>query len=106
MRTGPSAAPANQPDPGACRMNGAGEERNLTTEIAPEPVPTQLKQKAQWLCWRGEWSKGKKKLNKVPKTSKRKAASSTDEGTWTTFENAVDAVDTRGLDGIGFAGLG
>jgi hypothetical protein len=87
-------------------MNGAGEERNLTTEIAPEPVPTQLKQKAQWLCWRGEWSKGKKKLNKVPKTSKRKAASSTDEGTWTTFENAVAAVDTRGLDGIGFAGLG
>jgi hypothetical protein len=87
-------------------MSSDREQRGFIAETTPEHVPAQLKQKDQWLCYRGEWSKGKKKLNKVPKTSKGTAASSTDKGTWTTFENAVGAVGTRGLDGIGFAGLG
>src|SRR5215216_360722 len=87
-------------------MSSAREGRNLTIEIAPENIPDKLKQHDHWLCYRGEWSKGKKKLNKIPKTAKGTAASSTDEGTWTTFENAAAAAGTRGLDGVGFAGLG
>jgi hypothetical protein len=87
-------------------MSSAGEGRNLAIEIAPKNIPDKLKQHDHWLCYRGEWSKGKKKLNKIPKTAKGTAASSTDEGTWTTFENAAAAAGTRGLDGVGFAGLG
>ncbi len=87
-------------------MSSAGKDRDFAVEIAPGNVPEQLKQKDQWVCWRGEWSKKKKKLNKPPKTTDGAPASSTDNTTWTTFENAVDAVGYRRLDGIGFAGLG
>ncbi len=87
-------------------MSSADKDRGFAVEIAPGGVPEELKQKDQWLCWRGEWSEKKKKLNKVPKTAKGTVASSTDKDTWTTFENAVNAVGHRRLDGIGFAGLG
>ena len=87
-------------------MSIAGEGRGLTKEIVPENIPKEFDPYPHWHCWHGKWNRAKSKLNKVPKTTEGKAASSTDESTWTTLSNAVAAVGTRGLDGIGFAGLG
>jgi hypothetical protein len=91
---------------GPVDMSIAGEARGLTTEIAPENIPKEFDPYPHWLGWHGEQNKAKNKLNKIPKTTEGKAASSTDPSTWTTLSKAVAAVGARGLDGIGFAGLG
>ncbi len=74
--------------------------------IEPEGIPDRLKERDQWLCWRGVWDEEKKKLNKVPKKTDGTAGSSTNEATWTTFEKAISTVRDGDLDGIGFAGMG
>src|SRR5215207_4108332 len=86
-------------------MQAADTTGNFTRRIALEPMPDQLKQEDQWLCWRGVWDEAKQKLNKVPKTAAGTWASSTNPKTWATFKDAVGAVGSHGLDGIGFAGL-
>jgi hypothetical protein len=73
--------------------------------IQPENIPDALKQKDQWVNWRGEWDEAKQKLNKVPRKFDGTAGSSTDETTWATFDECLRAVGTKNLDGIGFAGL-
>ncbi len=79
---------------------------NSVYRIEPENIPKQLAQRDQWLCWRGVRDE-EKKLNKVPKKADGTAGSSTNEDTWTTLKDALEAVERkRTLDGIGFAGMG
>ncbi len=73
--------------------------------IEPENIPSPLRERDQWLCWRGVWDETKQKLNKVPKSVDGTAASSTNEETWTTLDKALHAVDGSRLHGIGFAGM-
>jgi hypothetical protein len=87
-------------------MQATDTTGNSIRRIAPACVPERLKLEDKWLCWRGVWDQAKQKLNKVPKTVFGTAGSSTNPETWATFEDAVGAVGSRGLDGIGFAGLG
>lgn len=66
--------------------------------IAVENIPLELRQHAQWVCWRYEDHGGKP--TKVPycvRTGSK--ASSTNPETWCTFDEAVAA---KGFDGIGF----
>lgn len=80
-------------------------------------IPLELRQLAQWVCWRLELREGSEKPTKVPYTPRPggKKASSTDAATWGTFEEAcgaplnnVDAVpegtdiSQTGFNGIGF----
>jgi hypothetical protein len=75
------------------------------TQIVEENIPEELQELDQWVCWRGEWSESKEKLNKVPKQHNGNAASSTDESTWTTFGVALAAAREKARFGIGLAGL-
>lgn len=65
-------------------------------------IPEELKSVKKWICWRGEYDpKHPEKPRKIPinpHTGGR--ASSTDPGTWTTFEHAV--MKSRRYSGIGF----
>jgi hypothetical protein len=79
--------------------------RDFTT-ILEENIPTELQELDQWVCWRGDWSESKEKLNKVPKQPNGNAASSTDESTWTAFGVALTAAREKARFGIGLAGLG
>ena len=69
----------------------------------PENVPYALRGLPHWVCWAYTWSRWKKKWDKVPRQIDGAFASSTDAGTWCTFERAVSAVRTRvrDFDGIG-----
>src|SRR5215203_5948822 len=73
------------------------------TEVVEENIPEGLKGIPQWVNWRGEWSG--EKLNKPPKQPNGNAASSTDERTWSPFDQALSAARKRKRYGVGFAGL-
>ncbi|MFB9825220.1 phage/plasmid primase, P4 family [Halobaculum roseum] len=68
-------------------------------------VPSTLKEREQWICWREEERDSQDKPTKVPiNPTAGDYASATDADTWTTFEQAREAhagarVDT---DGLGF----
>lgn len=60
-----------------------------------ENIPEELKRVPQWVCWQGQ--------AKIPKNPfNGQNARSNDPKTWGTFEQAVKACDTFGLDGLGF----
>jgi primase-polymerase (primpol)-like protein len=64
-------------------------------------IPEELRQRPQWLVWKLEERNGK--LTKVPYIAGGVGrASSTDSLTWSTFEEAVQALETGRYAGIGF----
>src|SRR4051812_33608494 len=78
-----------------------------SAEVNPERIPEDLKQIDQWVCWRAQWNEEKDKFTKRPKKFTGDPGSSTAPDNWTTFDKALAAYKRRrGLDGIGFAGLG
>jgi putative DNA primase/helicase len=65
-----------------------------------ENVPQELTERPQWVCWRLEERQGK--LTKVPYTPDGSRASSTNLKTWSTFDEAMNAYELAGYDGVGF----
>ena len=64
-------------------------------------VPSCLRERAQWVCW--SYIERGGKTTKCPISPiKGGNASSTDPATWSTFEQAIAACQTAGLEGIGF----
>ena len=65
-------------------------------------VPSRLRELPQWVCWRHLMRGGKATKCPMCPTKPRKA-SSTDQATWSTFEQAVAACrSSEGLAGVGF----
>jgi len=64
-------------------------------------VPEELQVRNQWTCWRLEERNGK--TTKVPyNAASGHRASSTDSATWASYEEAVEAVEDGGYNGVGF----
>lgn len=55
-----------------------------------------LKKLKQWVCWDGRTGR------KLPICPRGGAGSSTDSNTWGTYEEAVEATNVNGYDGVGF----
>ena len=75
----------------------------LTTTGAHEPehIPAELRVLPQWVGWRQEQRGGKS--TKVPVNAHTgELASSTDPATWSSFDDALTAVERHGCDGVGF----
>jgi hypothetical protein len=79
--------------------------------VLPDNIPAELKERAQWVCWRYVWNpdkkrkdgKGKGDWDKPPLNVRNGwAASSTKPATWGTFADALAAYEQGGYDGIGF----
>lgn len=72
----------------------------------PEPVPNELRDRDQWICWRYGWDDDRDEWTKKPiDPSTGRVDSATDPDTWTSFAEAVayhDRDDTD-TDGLGFA---
>ena len=60
-----------------------------------ENIPSELQKVANWVCWQGE-----AKIPKNPHNGHN--AKSNDKETWGTFEQAIEACDQYGFDGLGF----
>jgi putative DNA primase/helicase len=72
--------------------------------LSVDVIPDALRMRPQWVAWRYETrpGPGEPKPTKVPYNPRHGGkASSTDPGTWSTFDNVVLAAD-NGYDGIGF----
>lgn len=70
--------------------------------VNPEAIPEELKNLAQWVCWRLQTA-SKGKPTKVPYQPNGRNASTTDKSTWAPFETCFNAYkDGKGFDGIGF----
>ena len=66
-----------------------------------EHIPAELRERPQWVGWRQELRAGKS--TKVPVNAHTgELASSTDPSTWSSFDDAVTAVERHGCDGVGF----
>ena len=66
------------------------------------PAIEELRGYDQWVCWRGEERAGGK-TSKVPCRPDGGSASSTDERTWSSFDEALQAAsENASLEGIGF----
>lgn len=65
-------------------------------------IPADLRERRQWVVWRAETRNGKE--TKVPyrSSSPDVRASTTDAGTWATFEQTAAAVERVKADGLGF----
>jgi hypothetical protein len=73
--------------------------------IKANRIPKELKSIPQWLIWREEMVPKKDKRTKVPYNPKAKGlvhAKSNDPKTWGTFEQALQSLKEKKLDGIGF----
>ncbi|MSQ17762.1 MAG: hypothetical protein EXR54_09440 [Dehalococcoidia bacterium] len=74
--------------------------------VHPEIIPDQLKAIPQWVLWRWkqrpDQTTGKLKWTKPPYQPNGNQASSTDPSTWVPFDEALDAHQHGGFDGIGF----
>ncbi|MGE5415882.1 MAG: phage/plasmid primase, P4 family [Acidobacteriota bacterium] len=58
-----------------------------------EAIPQELKAWDQWILWKADYIPEKDKVNKIPVNPKNyRNASSTDPGTWTSFEEAIRAL--------------
>lgn len=70
-----------------------------------EGIPFELKALKQWVCWRYEQNQSDptKKPTKVPYTPVTgRRASSIDPFHWSTFDDAIRALNAHGYDGVGF----
>jgi putative DNA primase/helicase len=70
-------------------------------------VPEELRRLKHWLVWRTELRRNKKtgqrKPTKVPYCARTgQLAKSNDPATWSSFEAALKAFESRGYDGLGF----
>lgn len=66
-------------------------------------IPEELKACPQWVPWKGFPSQSRPgKIDKIPYQINGSKASTTKPETWTTFEKAVDALQTGAYHGVGF----
>ena len=80
----------------ACKEQRSSKPPKM--EVLAEEIPAELQAHRRWVVWSWIW-KGKK-WDKPPKQPSGEPASSTDESTWCTFDEAMAALDS--FDGIGF----
>ncbi len=74
-----------------------GDKRILP--VQPEKIPHELMIRPQWVVWKAVGEKP----DKVPYSAiNGRKASSTDLLTWSTFEKACEALDTREYSGLGW----
>lgn len=75
-----------------------------TLAVNFEAIPDAVKDHAQWLMWKYDWSAARSEWVKVPyRADGHGKASSNNPATWTAFAHAEEAYKQGGFDGIGFA---
>lgn len=66
-------------------------------------IPNELKPLKQWGLYKLVWQESRQKYTKVPRNAiDGGAGKSNDPSTWVTFDEAIEALDSFGLDGLGF----
>jgi putative DNA primase/helicase len=80
-------------------------DRPQALELKPDNVPQKLAERERWVCWRYTWKADREEWTKLPiDAATGKAASSTDESKWSSFEAALAYYKRadRTIDGLGY----
>jgi putative DNA primase/helicase len=81
----------------------ARQAKPIPLRVIPEAIPAELKAIDQWVVWRFCWLEDRQKWDKPPLQSHGgNLANTTNPKTWSTFDAAMRAYETRLVDGIGF----
>jgi len=73
----------------------------ISKSVQVETIPDELKLRDQWVAWRYEQRNGRP--TKVPyRTDTLTSASTSDPTTWGGYDSALNALDSKDVDGIGF----
>lgn len=76
-------------------------KHSTTTSVQVETIPVELKLRDQWVAWRYEQRNGKP--TKVPyRVDTLTSASTSDSTTWGAYDAALEAFESKNVDGIGF----
>jgi putative DNA primase/helicase len=79
------------------KEQAAPNRRLLLVKV--EGIPEELRARPQWVVWKAVGDKP----DKVPYSARTgRRASSTDLLTWSTFQEALEAYENGGYDGVGF----
>lgn len=70
-------------------------------QLQPENIPSELRQRDQWILWKEIGGEDGEKPRKVPVQVNRSFASTTDPSTWAAFEDVLASVGPD-VSGIGF----
>jgi hypothetical protein len=106
-----TASSKTKPDVAA--VDGKVSRPVVALEVRPDRIPSELKERPQWICWAYEWrenDKGEGKWTKAPFKPRRgerkelEYASSTNPATWGTFDEALawHRANPSKTDGIGY----
>lgn len=92
-------------------MGGRVEWGQIMMTLSPsfEKMPPELTSLPRWVVWRAVYKDGpNSKATKIPYDAKaiNSHASSTDPGTWASFDEAVTAFEERLFDSDSYAGVG
>lgn len=63
-------------------------------------IPAELRNRDQWICWHEEVRNGKP--TKIPVAAHGGPGDASNPATWATYDEALEACDRRGYDGIGY----
>ena len=80
-------------------MNDARPAKPPRIEVIGESIPAEIRELPRWVVWSWTWDGKKRKYDKPPRRLDKSLASSTDNSTWITFDEAVAAAS---FDGVGF----
>lgn len=86
-----------------CKLNDGclgPTQKPSALPVIPENIPRELKEFAQWVCWKYEWNGSK--WTKPPFHSNGYKASKTNPGHYSNFVKVLAAYQKGGFDGIGF----
>lgn len=80
------------------------DKNNKPRSIRPDytNIPEELRELPQFIMWKYVWREGESCWAKVPYTTGKRLASTTNPDTWSTFEDCTATVADDYYDGIGF----
>jgi len=100
MTAAPDATPGQSEVPRRPPGQATTPKPAMVRPLNPEHIPADLRDYNNWILWQWEWNG--KKWTKVPYTIDGKRASTTDPNSWSSFEDAWNAMLKSPKWGLGF----
>jgi putative DNA primase/helicase len=100
--------PVEKPSAENTGKDSTGKDKSFSAtsqQAGFENIPTELKELPRWVMWKRSTRTsrdGTQKVTKEPYHPNGHKASSTDEATWSTYEDVIKALETGKFDGIGW----
>lgn len=104
--TPPDQQPPRESTPGRASIHLDSEpSRELPIKFSPNSIPSEIRDRQQWICWRWEWIEKSGKWDKPPFNphNPKFRASTTDPTTWSSIRHALAVFQVNpDIDGIGY----